>query len=104
MAFLAKLNILAFVLILLSYYGSRCNSASLLHRQSEIRNSRCFSHCRSGNRKLDILNCEIAGDLKGEQGQTAWSQSLKAAKKSPPPPKHGKSPMVGVPPPPGGNT
>ncbi|KAL8111761.1 hypothetical protein AgCh_019460 [Apium graveolens] len=84
MASLAKLNLVALLfLLLLSVWGAPCTSATLHQRGKQ--NSRWYSDCRKGYRKLGFMNCENAGGLTNK-GRFAWSQSLKTALSPPPSP------------------
>ncbi|KAK1403281.1 hypothetical protein POM88_002886 [Heracleum sosnowskyi] len=94
MAFLTKLNVVVLVLILLSFYGARTTSASSLH-QREKQNWRWFSDCRSGHRKLSLLNCESGGGS-ANKDRAFWSESLKSALSPPPPPFKQVAPHAGI--------
>ncbi|KAK1403275.1 hypothetical protein POM88_002880 [Heracleum sosnowskyi] len=101
MAFHTKLNIVALVLILLSFHGAKwCTSASSLHQRDQ-QNSRWVSDCRIGYRKLGHLNCENADGFTNMK-RSSWSQSLKTALSPPPAPVKRVTSRLGnaAPPPP----
>uniref|UniRef100_A0A175YL62 Uncharacterized protein n=1 Tax=Daucus carota subsp. sativus TaxID=79200 RepID=A0A175YL62_DAUCS len=74
MAFLTKLNFVVLVYILFVIYGAQNTSASSIHRR-EKQNSRWFSDCLSGHRKLGLVDCGAH-----------WSASLKSSMSPPPAP------------------